>query len=88
MGWWLYNLFKFTMKKTSKNTTIITRKAPSPSEDKQSIKSEDLNVPEEQGSESVRVALRMRPLNELELSRSDSKIVKQETDKSIQINYK
>lgn len=37
------------MKKTSKNATIPQKVTPL-LEDKQSIKSEDLNLPEEQGS--------------------------------------
>lgn len=54
------------MKKNPKTpSTIVPHKQSV--DDKQSIKSEEPSIPEEagSGSESVRVALRIRPLNEL-----------------------
>lgn len=40
------------------------------------------------GGESVKVALRVRPMNSLELSRGDEYCVKATGDNSIQINLK
>lgn len=51
------------IKKSSKNTTIKKQTIAPEEKDKQSIISEDINIIEDQGSEAVKVALRIRPMN-------------------------
>lgn len=54
------------IKKPSKNATVTIKQTISAEEkDKQSILEENMNGFEEQGSEAVKVALRIRPMNEL-----------------------
>lgn len=45
-------------------------------------------MPDEQGGESVKVALRLRPLNELEVSRNDDNCIRVEGSNSIVISNK
>lgn len=51
-------------------------------------RSEELAAGEEAGGESVKVALRLRPLSELELSRHDESCIRVESNNSIVIGSK
>lgn len=56
-----------------------------------SVKSE-IPVPppssHEKGGENVRVAIRIRPLNELELERGDTNCLRLDGERTLQINHK
>ena len=57
-------------------------------EEPQEVKSEELPPGDETGGESVKVALRLRPLNELELSRHDESCIRVESNNTVVIGSK